>query len=105
MDNQTTIIDQRVQEAIANGERVIRERDQYLQHLLREHPNVCRQSLRNTDRYAIHAEPCHCPPEEATAPSKVAEGVCCYIVQPAGAECFMCGSPVSDNIIEVHEEL
>lgn len=98
MSTQTEYINRRVQEAIANGEGVIRERDQYLQHLLREHPNICRQSLRNSDRYAVHAEPCGCPPEEATAPSKASEGVCCYIVQPAGAECFMCGS-------EVHEEI
>jgi hypothetical protein len=98
MSNHTEDIHFRVLTAIANGEGVIRERDQYLQHLLREHPNVCRQSLRNSDRYAVHAEPCGCPPEAVTVPSQVPEGTCCFIMQPVGAECFMCGR-------EVHEEI
>ena len=98
MSNHTESINLRVCEAIANGEGVIRERDQYLQHLLREHPNVCRQSLRNSDRYAVHAEPCGCPSEDVVTSSKVAEGMCCYIVQPAGAECGMCGSEVTEEI-------
>jgi hypothetical protein len=98
MSNHTESINLRVCEAIANGERVIRERTQYLQHLLREHPNVCRQTLRNTDQYVVHAEPCGCPSEDAVTSSKVAEGMCCYIVQPASAECGMCGSEVTEEV-------
>lgn len=89
--NQTALINQRVLEAIANGERVIRERDTYLQHLLREHPNVCRQTERYTDRYVIHAEPCGCPPVEVTEKRRIEEVMCCFTIQPVGSECWDCG--------------
>ena len=93
--NQTKEINNRVLEAIANGERVIRERNTYRQHLLREHPNVCRQTERYTDQYVIHAEPCGCPPVEATKKSAVAEVMCCFTVQPVGSECWDCGQELS----------
>lgn len=95
--NKTEAINLRVLEAIANGERTITEKDTYLQHLLREHPNVCRQTLRYTDTYVIHAEACGCPPEKAVEPVRVAEGTCCGIIQPAESECWMCGEAVTKS--------
>lgn len=89
--NQTALINQRVLEAIANGERVIRERDTYRQHLLREHPNVCRQTERYTDQYVIHAEPCGCPPVDVAEKRRIEEVMCCFTIQPVGSECWDCG--------------
>lgn len=95
--NKTLEMHERVMCAIANGERTIKESDTYLQHLLREHPNVCRQTLRYTDTYVIHAEPCGCEADKATAPVKVPEGVCCFMTQPIDSDCFMCGELVTKS--------
>jgi len=92
--NKTQLINQRVADAIANGERTIKESDTYLQHLLREHPNVCRQTLRYTDTYVLHADPCGCEANDATVPMRVEEATCCYTTQPVGSECYLCGEEI-----------
>ena len=97
----TTIVadvDRTVREALARGERFIIETLTYRQHCLREHPNVCRQAERGTDRYPIHKEPCGCPPLPH-APKDVLlvpKGTCCFVKQTVGAECGYCGEPVPE---------
>jgi hypothetical protein len=98
--NKTEAIHLRVMSAIAQGERTITEKDEYLQHLLREHPNVCRQVYRYTTTYLLHEEPCGCTATKREAPQDISEGSCCFITQPAGSDCFMCGSEVEKNILE-----
>lgn len=95
----TTIVadvDRMVRSALSRGDRFIIESDTYRQHCLREHPNVCRQAERGTDRYPIHAEPCGCPPIPASPKTTVivATGTCCFTKQPVGSECGFCGEPV-----------
>jgi hypothetical protein len=97
----TTIVanvDHTVRTALAMGERFIIESDTYRQHCLREHPNVCRQAERGTDRYPIHTEPCGCPPlpQAPSAVRVVATGTCCWTAQPIHSECAYCGEPVPE---------
>ena len=87
----TIEIDQLVADHIARGSSVIEVHfDTYAQHLLREHPNVCRQALAGQGRYAVHPVPCDCPPKPHTAPTVNRSTVCCGLAQRG--ECFICGS-------------
>lgn len=93
----TDEIDELIRDAINNGQTTITETDTYRQHLLREHPNVCRQALRYTDIYEIHEEPCECGPSEHGGDANhrgVERGLCCWIEQPVGSHCMYCDETV-----------
>ena len=104
MISEKEAIDKLVQEHLDIGQYVLFESDTYRQHLLREHPNVCRQTNRYSPQYKLHTEPCGCPPSEvqpSTDPFlNVLKGKCCWTVQPVGSACYMC-----DEIVAVEEML
>jgi hypothetical protein len=92
----TEEVDKMVQHALQEGEKTLIETDTYRQHLLREHPNVCRQAFAHTDVYRLHEDPCNCPPsEQGEVKRKVLEVTCCWLVQPIGSPCVLCGDEVA----------
>jgi hypothetical protein len=95
--NVTEEVNRTVCDALDNGDTIIVEHDTYRQHILREHPNVCRQTFRYTTEYRIHHDPCDCPPLPNGQPEahKTDEGICCWIIQPIDTACMYCGEGIT----------
>jgi hypothetical protein len=102
MKTEKEVIDELVKDHLSQGKHVIQEADTYRQHLLREHPLVCRQTLKHSPEYIIHSEPCGCPATERGIiedfSSKIAKESCCWIVQPVGSSCVMCEEEIFSQV-------